>query len=111
MTKEPMVITTTAQSAFEKIFLDIVGPLDRDNDNYTYILTLQCELSKYVCAFPLVNKTSAEVARVFVNNFILQHGVPREIATDRGTEFISETFKKVCSILNISKLNSTAYHH
>lgn len=109
--KEPMVITTTAQSSFEKIFLDIVGPLDRDYNNYTYILTLQCELSKYVCAFPLMSKTSAEVARVFVNNFILLHGVPREIATDRGTEFMSDTFKAVCKILNISKLNSTAYHH
>lgn len=109
--KEPMVITSTAHSTFEKIYLDIVGPLDRDYYNYTYILTIQCELSKYVCAFPLVTKTSAETARAFVNNFILQHGVPREIATDRGSEFMSDTFKEVCKLLNISKLNSTAYHH
>lgn len=109
--REPMVITTTAHTAFDKIFLDLVGPLDKDSNDFSYILTLQCELTKYVCAYPLVTKTSTEVARNFVNNFILQHGVPREIATDRGTEFMSETVKQVCELLHIKKLNSTAYHH
>lgn len=109
--KEPMVITTTANYAFEKVFLDVVGPLEKDNDNYSYILTLQCELSKYVEAYPLVSKKSDEVARAFVNNFILRYGVPRQIATDKGTEFLSTTFQEVCKLLNIKQLNSTAYHH
>lgn len=109
--KEPMAITSSAHSAFEKIFLDIVGPLDKDSHGYIYILTIQCELTKYVCAYPLFTKTSTEVARSFVNNFILQHGIPREIATDRGAEFMSDTVKQVCELLNIKKLNSTAYHH
>lgn len=109
--KEPMVITSTAHTAFEKIFLDLVGPLDKDNNNFSYILTIQCELSKYVCAYPLINKSASEVARCFVNNFVLHHGVPREIATDRGTEFMADTMKEVCNLLKIQKLNSTAYHH
>lgn len=68
-----MVVTTTAQSAFDKIFfLDVVGPLDKDYSDYSYILTLQCELSKYVEAYPLVRKDSVSVARAFVNNFILR---------------------------------------
>ena len=32
--KEPMVITTTAHTAFEKKYLDIVGPLDKDRYNF-----------------------------------------------------------------------------
>lgn len=110
-TKEPMIITTTANSAFEKIFLDLVGPLETDNDGFSYILTLQCELSKYVEAYPLVSKKTEEVAKSFVNNFILRYGVPKEIATDRGKEFISSTFQEVCKLLQIKQLNSTAYHH
>lgn len=109
--KQPMEITSTANSAFEKIFLDIVGPLDRDDYNYTYILTIQCELTKYVEAFPLHNKSSAEMANCFVNNFILKYGLPSVIATDRGTEFTSQLFKEVCTLLKINKLTSTAYHH
>jgi transposase InsO family protein len=36
--------------------------------------------------------------------------VPREVATDRGTEFMGDIFKQVCKILNVNKINSTAYH-
>lgn len=109
--KQPMEITTTAHSAFEKIYIDLVGPLDRDNYNYAYILTLQCELTKYIEVYPLVTKKTEEVARALVNNFILRYGVPKVIATDRGTEFLSSTFKEVCKLLNIKQLNSAAYHH
>lgn len=111
ITKQPMEITTTANTAFEKIYLDIVGPLDRDNSNYNYILTLQCELTKFVCAFPLTTKSSAEVAKTLVEKFILKYGIPNIIATDRGTEFTSELFKNVCKLLKIKKLESTSYRH
>lgn len=41
--KEPMVVTATG--AFDKIFLDLVGPLDKDYYGKVYILTMQCEQS------------------------------------------------------------------
>lgn len=109
--KEPMTITTTANTAFEKVYLDLVGPFEVDNNNYSYILTLQCELTKYVEAYPLISKKAEEVAKSFVNNFILRYGVPREVVTDRGKEFIAATFKEVCNLLQIKQINSTAYHH
>lgn len=99
--KEPMTITTTANTAFEKVYLDLVGPFEVDNNNYSYILTLQCELTKYVEAYPLISKKTEEVAKSFVNNFILRYGVPREVVTDRGKEFIAATFKEVCTLLQI----------
>jgi transposase InsO family protein len=109
--REPMQITSTATAALEKIFLDVVGPLETDVDGFTYILTIQCELSKYIEAYPLRNKDTVSVARALVNNFILRYGIPKVIATDRGTEFTSSTFKEVCKLLKIEKLQSTAYHH
>lgn len=38
--KESMVITTTAHRAFEKIVLDVVGPLPRPYNGNNFILTL-----------------------------------------------------------------------
>lgn len=108
--KEPMTITTTASYAFEKIFMDIVGPLTRDYDGNVYMLTVQCELSKFIEAYPLTNKDSISVARSLVN-FILRFGIPRIIATDRGAEFTSSTIAQVCKLLNIDNITSTAYHH
>lgn len=108
---EPLDITTTASAAFQKIFLDLVGPLETDINGYKYILTIQCDLSKFVEAYPLTNKEAITVANSFVNNFILRYGIPLEIVTDKGTEFLSSIFTEVCKILQIKQLTSTAYHH
>lgn len=110
-TKQPMVITTTATSAFDKVYLDIVGPINKDVNDYAYILTLQCELTKFVEAYPLQSKHATSVARSFVENFVLRYGIPREIATDRGSEFIASTMKEVCTLLKVNHITSTAYHH
>lgn len=109
--KEPMTITTTASTSFEKIYLDIVGPLDRDEKGNVYILTLQCELTKFVEAYPLKNKSANEVAKALAENFVLRYGIPRTIATDRGSEFISKVMVELCNILGINKILSTSYHH
>lgn len=109
--KEPMQKTSTENCAFEKVYLDIVGPLPKDADNYCYALTLQCELTKFIETYPLRSKDTVTVARSFVDNFILRFGIPRKIATDRGTEFISTTMKEVCELLKIKQLSFTAYQH
>ncbi|KAL4707658.1 hypothetical protein ACJJTC_014697 [Scirpophaga incertulas] len=99
-----MEITTTASSAFDKVYLDLVGPLDNDLDDNRYILTIQCELSKYVQAFPLKNKDTNTVADAFARHFILRFGVPRAIATDRGTEFMSTTMEQIDVNINCRRL-------
>lgn len=106
-----MVITSTASGAMEKIYLDVVGPLPKDNNGFVYILTLQCELSKFVEAYPLRNKDAVSIARSFVNNFILRYGIPKAIGNDRGSEFLSSVMKEVCKLLDIQQITSTAYHH
>lgn len=109
--KEPMVVTSTAMGAFDKVYLDIVGPLDKDYYGKVYILTIQCELTKFVEAYSLERKDAVSVAKSFVENFILRYGVPREIATDKGSEFIASTMREVCKLLHVTQLFSTAYHH
>lgn len=111
-TKQPMVITNLGNSAFDRVFLDLVGPLSNDSlSDSKYILTLQCDLSKYVEAYPIASKDSVSVATALVNNFILRYGIPREIITDKGTEFVSSIMQNVCKLLNISHITSTSYHH
>jgi Integrase zinc binding domain len=62
--REPMVVTTTSTEAMSKIFMDIVGSIVTDAGGYSYILTMQCELAKYVVAVPLANKDAQTVAFV-----------------------------------------------
>ena len=110
-TKIPETVTSTASSAFEKIFLDLVGPLQPDTLGNQYILTTQCDLTKFITATPIKDKFTDTVAKAFVDTVILNYGIPTQILTDRGTEFMSELFTKLCKLLQIEKLNSTAFHH
>lgn len=83
---EPMVITDCGSSSFDKVYLDLVGPMVGDS-NYKYILTLQCDLTKYVEAYPITSKDALSAATAFVKKFVLRYGIPREIVNDRGRIF------------------------
>lgn len=73
-----MIVTTTASSAFEKKYLDLVGPLLTSFNRFQYILTTQCELTKFITVTPITSKSSEVIAKAFVENVILNYGVPKE---------------------------------
>jgi len=99
--KEPMVIITTANRAFEKIFLDIVGPLPRSHKGNVFILTMQDDFTKFAWAVSMENHEANTVAHHFVTQFVCLHGIPQSLVTDCGTEFLSRIFKEVCRLLKI----------
>lgn len=109
--RQPLTITTSASRPFEIIELDLVGPLVRDKLDNKYILSIHCKLSRFIVATAIRDKSSDTVARAFVKSFILKYAAPKAIVTDRGKEFTASLFGDVCKLLNITKLQSTAYHH
>lgn len=50
-------------NSLEKNIFDSVGPLERDIDGIPYILTIPCELIKYIDAYSLSKKGTITVAR------------------------------------------------
>jgi len=109
-TKQPMVITDTPGSSFDKVAMDIVGPLPKTERGNEYILTLQDQLTKFCMAVPLPDQTSETIAEAFVDRFICVLGAPKAILTDQGRNFISDLMKKVAKIFRIRKFRTTAFH-
>jgi hypothetical protein len=107
--KLPLTVTDTKATPWEKIYLDIVGPLPITTTNMKYILTCQDNLSKYFIAIPLRNQTAEEVTNALVKNIVLIYGIPTEIVTDQGTNFMSDVFKRICKLFKIEKI-CTTYH-
>ncbi|KAG8229166.1 hypothetical protein J437_LFUL009883 [Ladona fulva] len=93
-----------------RVSMDIVGPLPSTYKGDRYVLTFQDAFTKYPEAIALPNQKTETVARAFVENIVLRHGAPRQLLTDRGTNFTSQLMKEVCKILGIRKLQTTAYH-
>lgn len=109
-TKEKLTITDTPGTSFEVVSIDTVGPLRLTNNN-RYILTMQCDLTKYVIACPMETKDAKTVAKTLVENLILIYGHFKILKSDRGTEFINELMAEVCNLLQIKQIFSTPYHH
>jgi hypothetical protein len=97
-------------SPWEIIYLDIVGPLPVTERGMKYILNCQYNLSKYFIAIPIQNQTAEEVTNAFVRNVILNYGIPAEVVTDQGSNFMSDVFKRICKLFKIEKICTTAYH-
>ena len=108
--RAPMEITTTARQPFQKCALDIVGPTDITNKGNRYILTFQDDLTKFMAAIPIPTQDAETVAREFVQNIVLKYGIPEVILTDQGGNFLSELFTNVCKLLQIKKVQTTAFH-
>jgi len=108
-TKQPMVITSTADQPFQKLFMDIVGPLPVTHKGNKYVLTMQDDLTKFSIATPMVCHEANTVGHSFVNSFVCIHGIPESIVSDQGSEFLSKIFSEVCKLLKISKFNTTPY--
>lgn len=110
-TKEPMAITDTPQRAFDVVVIDTVGPIRGSNNGNVYILTMICDLTKYLITTPIQDKSAKTVARAMIENFILIYGIMKIIKTDRGTEYSNELMKEICDIMEIEHRMSTSHHH
>ena len=105
-----MVMTETLNNCFETIEIDTVGPSLILN-MYRYILTKQCELTKYVVSHPIETKDAKSIAKILVKQFILKYGLFKTLKSDRSTELNNELLKEVCNLLNINQKLSAFYHH
>ena len=94
----------------ERVQIDTVTPLPESYSSNKHILSLTDCFTKWIECFPLRAITAKAVASTLVNQFISRFGIPREIHTDQGSQFESELFREMCSLLGIDKTRTTAFH-
>src|SRR5215470_12101484 len=70
-----------------------VSSLARYNDGHRYLLMCIDVFSKYGRIIPLKTKTAESVRDAFEK--ILQEATPTFVQTDKGTEFLNSTFRKL----------------
>ncbi|KAK3100422.1 hypothetical protein FSP39_019732 [Pinctada imbricata] len=93
---------------FERVEIDIYGPLPITTKGNKYILTMCDCFTKWTEAIPIPNQESTTIAQAFVDNFVCRFGTPLQLHSDRGTNFESSVFKGMCELLQIDKTRTTA---
>ena len=95
-------------TAFEKVAIDLVGPLVMSDRKHRWILTMIYFATRYPIAIPITSLETVDVAEVLVSIFA-GVGIPREILSDRGSQFTSDLMKKITRLLSIKQLTTTPY--
>jgi hypothetical protein len=95
---------------FEKIALDITGPLRPCKSGERFILGIVDYFTKFPQLIPLHNTDSKTVAKALFQHWICIFGAPLVIHTDRGTDFESNLFHELCAINGISKTKTAPFY-
>ncbi len=77
---------------WDKIGVDLIGPLPTTDKGNKYIMTVSCLFSKWPEAFPLKDKGAAGIAELLFQCFC-RHGCCEVKITDQGREFVNQVQK------------------
>ncbi len=74
------------------------------------LMVITDRLSKGVILEACSSIEADYIAKLFLCTFYRRHGIPKAIVTDRGTQFTSKLWKRVCQLLKIERRISTSFH-
>jgi transposase InsO family protein len=95
---------------FDRVAVDLIGPIvPASEKGNRYILTMVDYATRYPEAVALKDITAETVAEALVNMFS-RVGIPREILSDQGGQFLSSVMKEVSRLLSMQQKVTTPYH-
>nr|XP_021325913.1 uncharacterized protein LOC110438340 [Danio rerio] len=105
----PLIPLPIIEVPFERIGMDLVGPLPKSARGHEHILVIVDYATRYPEAVPLRKATAKAIAQEL---FLLSSrvGIPAEILTDQGTPFMSRLMADLCRLLKVKQLRTTVYH-
>lgn len=95
---------------FERIGIDIVGPLPETPRKNKYIVVATEYLTKWPEARALDKANAENVAEFIYEDIICRHGTPSILLSDQGTHFKNKLIEELCNKFNIKHRYSSPYH-
>lgn len=95
---------------FDRLHIDIVGPMQASMEGSRYIITAIDAFSRYAYARAAKSVSAIDIIRFLEEEVISRHGVPNKIVSDNGPQFISENLKIYVKKLGIQHSRTTDYH-
>ena len=107
--KVPLVEREVLSEPFEVLAFDLVGPFPKGKGGHRFVLTAICMSSRWPEAIPLKSVTARAVATGMVEIFA-RTGIPLQLLTDQGSQFLGSLVTHLCRDLNIDKVRIAPYH-
>lgn len=104
---QPLPIPT---AAWQDISMDFIEGLPTSDHNNA-IMVIVDRLTKYAQLVPVKHPyTASSIARLFLDNVVKLHGLPKTIVSDRDPVFISSFWRELFKLYEVKLTMSTAYH-
>lgn len=81
------------QEPFTRVVIDCIGPLSLTKCGKQYLLSLMCMTTRYPEAIPVRSIKSKTIVPL-IDNYFSKFGMPKEIQSDQGTNFMPKTFSQ-----------------
>ena len=108
--RAPLMPIELAEKPFDRIAMDLIGPLNTSTKGNNYILTVIDYCTKYAEAIPIPDKSCQTVTEAVFENIFCRYGMAKELLSDNGGEFTGRYFNDICKILKVKHVTTTAYH-
>jgi transposase InsO family protein len=96
---------------WEEIAIDFIVGLPRTQSGYDSIWVIVDRLAKVAHFIPVKTTYSGpQLAELYVSRIVCLHGVPKNIVSDRGTQFTSKFWERLHEVLDTQLHFSSAYH-
>jgi hypothetical protein len=96
--------------SFDRVGIDIVGPLSVTTNGNRYIVVATEYLTKWPEARAIKDTKATTIAKFIYEEIICRHGCPKVLLSDQGTPFCNELVDSLCQLMNIRHRLSSAYH-
>ena len=109
-TKEE-TIKLSAKEPWEKIYIDICGPLRETAQRKKYIIAIIDQFSRYISLTAMSKQDEGTVTETIMTKWILRFGAPKEIHVDCGKVFEGSSMKELARKTGAKIWFSSPYHH
>ena len=107
--KIPLGKMEVIKKPFEKVVIDIVGPLPETNKGNSYILTLVDFSTRWPEAIPLKRTKTENVAEALFDIFS-RLGIPKVVLSDNGRQLILDSMQETMKMLGVEQKLSAPLH-
>jgi transposase InsO family protein len=98
-----------AGEPLQRMAIDIAGPFHPTQRENRYIMVVMDYFTKWACLIPMKEHNAQTCAKHLVEEVFCKIGIPREIHSDQGREFVSELIQEVCQLFQVNKAKTTPW--
>jgi len=94
----------------DRINIDTIGPFPQDEEGNKYIMVFIDVFSRFVELVPVPDLTASTAAKEIIK-FTGRYGIPNEILTDNGTQYLNELLTLLYDFMCTNHMTILPYSH